>query len=206
VSTLEQGTSGLGLDAQREQINGYVARQGWELVGEFEDTISGKVLHRPALDEALTTIEAGMADGLVVAKLDRLSRSLLHFVELLERSRKKGWTLIALDLGIDTSTPSGEMVANVLMSFAQFERRLIGQRTKDALAIKKARGTRLGRPTTVTPAMLDKLTALALQGLSLRAIAKDLNENNVPTLHGGALWHASTVRSILQATATRSTG
>ena len=96
---------------------------------------------------ALEAIEAGTAEGLVVAKLDRLSRSLLDFAALMERGRKRGWNLIALDLGVDTSTPSGEMMASVLATFAQqFERRLIGQRTKDALAVKRSQGVVLGRP------------------------------------------------------------
>jgi Resolvase, N terminal domain len=67
------------------------------------------------------------------AKLDRLSRSLLDFASLMEDARREGWALVILDLGIDTTTPSGEMIANVMATFAQFERRLIGQRTKDAL-------------------------------------------------------------------------
>src|SRR5207248_6984277 len=71
---------------------------------------------------------------------NRLSRSLLDFSGLVEQSRREGWQLVALDLGVDTSTPSGEMLANVLAVFAQFERRLIGQRTREALAIKRAQG------------------------------------------------------------------
>lgn len=88
---------------------------------------------------ALEAVEGGQADALCVAKLDRLSRSLLDFAGLMERSRKRGWSLVALDLGVDTSTPSGEMMASVLATFAQFERRLIGERTRAALAEKRAR-------------------------------------------------------------------
>jgi DNA invertase Pin-like site-specific DNA recombinase len=89
-------------------------------------------------------LEAGQADALVVAKLDRLSRSVGDFAGLMDLARRQGWALIALDLGVDTTTPAGEMMANVMASFAQFERRVIAQRTKDALAQAKARGVRLG--------------------------------------------------------------
>ena len=80
----------------------------------------------------------------MVAKLDRLSRSLLDFAALMEQARSSGWNLVALDLGVDTSTPAGEMMASVLATFAQFERRLIGQRTKDALAVKRAKASSSG--------------------------------------------------------------
>ena len=148
VSTSEQADSGAGLEAQRAAIRSEAERRGWQLVHVFEDAgASGKSLNgRRGLQRALEAIEAGTAEGLVVAKLDRLSRSLLDFAALMERARKGGWNLIALDLGVDTSTPAGEMMASVLATFAQFERRLIGQRTKDALAIKRAQGVVLGRP------------------------------------------------------------
>ena len=107
------------------------------------DTASARSLvSRPGLARALADIERGAASVLVVAKLDRLSRSLLDFAALMERSRKQGWAVVALDLGVDTTTPSGEMMANVLAVFAQFERRLIGQRTREALAVKRGRATR----------------------------------------------------------------
>ena len=151
VSTDEQATSGLGLKAQRTLIEAECDRRGWELVQVFEDAgASGKALSgRPALAQALEAIRGGDAGALVVAKLDRLSRSLLDFASFMEDARKEGWALVILDLGVDTTTPSGEMIANVMATFAQFERRLIGQRTKDALAVKKRAGVKLGRPATV---------------------------------------------------------
>lgn len=104
----------------------------------FEDTgASGKSTNgRPGLAEALATIDAGKADGLVIAKLDRLSRSLLDFTGLMKRSREKGWQVVALALGVDTPTATGEMVANIMASLAEWERRMIGERTKTALAEK----------------------------------------------------------------------
>src|SRR5262245_11855580 len=106
VSTSEQADSGAGLEAQRQAIEAEASRRGWKLVHVFEDAgASGKSLDgRRGLQRALEAIEAGTAGGLVVARLDRLSRSLLDFAALMERARKRGWNLIALDLGVDTST------------------------------------------------------------------------------------------------------
>src|SRR4051794_31051770 len=103
VSTEEQSASGLGLKAQRRAIVSEAERRGWDLVGILEDrAASGKTLKgRPSLAEALAQINRGEADGLVVAKLDRLSRSLPDFAALMETSRKAGWSIVALDLGID---------------------------------------------------------------------------------------------------------
>jgi DNA invertase Pin-like site-specific DNA recombinase len=132
----------------RSAIEAEVPRRGWTLLRIYEDAgASGKAMNgRPGLQEALAAVEQGDAQGLVVAKLDRLSRSLLDFAELMERARKRGWNLAALDLGLDLSTPSGEMMAPVLASFARYERRLISQRTRDALAIVKQNGSKSGRP------------------------------------------------------------
>src|SRR6478672_2576202 len=95
----------------------------------------------------------------------------------------------ALEVAVDTSTPSGEAMANMLATFAQFERRLISQRTKEALAIKKASGVRLGRPPTLPASVVRRIQRLRARGLSLRAIADELNRAGVPTAQGGARWY-----------------
>jgi len=200
VSTSEQGESGAGLEAQREAINAACAQRGWQLVAINEDVASGKSRNRrPGLDEAIATCECGDADGLIVAKLDRLSRSVVDFAGLLERARRKGWSLVALDLGVDTSTPSGEMMANVVISFAQYERRLIGQRTKDALAVKRSQGVKLGRTSTLPAAVRRRIARDRAKGLSYRVIADRLNAANVPTGQGGRQWYPMTVRTVLLA-------
>jgi DNA invertase Pin-like site-specific DNA recombinase len=133
----------------------------------------------------------------MVAKLDRLSRSLFDFAGLMERARRKGWALVALDLGVDTTTPSGEMMAAVLATFAQFERRMIGLRTKEALAAKRAAGVRLGRPRRLSDDVVVSIVADRESGLTLQAIADRLNIENVPTAQGGKLWRAAQVRAVL---------
>lgn len=201
ASTSEQADSGLGLEAQRAAILAECERRGWRLLEVYEDAgASGKSLSgRPALTEALRAVEEGTAGALVVAKLDRLSRSLLDFASLMVRAQTKGWNLVALDLGIDLSTPAGEFMANVMASAAQWERRIIGQRTRDALAVRKAQGVRLGRPPVLPKDVVQRISRMRTTGQSLRGIADALNAENVPTAHGGARWHASTVRAVLSA-------
>lgn len=197
VSTTEQ-TTGAGLEAQRRAIEDEVERRGWQLAGFFTDSASGKSLkRRPGLERALHLIERGEADALMVAKLDRLSRSVMDFAALMERSQRKAWALIALDLGVDSTTPAGEAMANVMATFAQLERRMIGQRTREGLAVKKSQGVRLGRPPSLPSDVRRRVRRLHRSGHSLNAIAKKLNSDGVPTAHGGKAWHASTVRAIL---------
>lgn len=199
VSTEDQADSGAGLEAQRAAIHEQCRRRSWELVALHSDTASARSLAaRPGLAKALADVDSGAAGALVVAKLDRLSRSLLDFSGLMERSRKKGWALVALDLGVDTTTPSGEMMANVLAVFAQFERRLIGQRTREALAVKRQQGVRLGRPPVLRAELRKRIRAERSRGRSLASIAAGLNSDGVPTAHGGRRWHVSTVQVVLQ--------
>lgn len=202
VSTEEQSRSGLGLEAQRDRITAELERRGWELAAAVtDDGISGSTLERPGIAAALEMLEAGDADALMVAKIDRLSRSLLDFAALMERSRREGWALIALDLGVDTSTPSGEMMAAVMAAFAQYERRLIAQRTRDALAVKRAQGVRLGRPVALDAELREWIARQRRDGVSLPKIADHLNAQGVPTAQGGARWWPATVAAVVRSVA-----
>src|SRR6266567_961706 len=111
------------------------------------------------------------AGALVVAKLDRLSHSMLDFTALMAKASRQGWALVALDCAVDTTTPAGEAMANVLATFAQFERRLIGQRTREALAIKRTEGVRLGRPPVLPQKVRTRIHAERAEQRSLAAIA-----------------------------------
>lgn len=197
VSTEEQAESGNGLGAQRATVAAAVEHRGWDLVAELADEgLSAKNLNRPALLEALTRMDAGEADALVVAKLDRLSRSVLDFARITERAKRRGWAVVALDVDVDMTTPTGELVANITSSVAQWERRIIGVRTSEAMQVMKARGVRLGRPVELDDRVRRRIGAERHQGRALRAIARDLNTEQVPTARGGT-WHASTVRAVL---------
>ncbi len=104
VSTEEQGSSGAGLDAQRAAIRAECERRGWALVRVEEDVLSARTMNRPGLRSALESCRSGEVDGVVVAKLDRLSRSIVDFGNLLEEARRRGFNVVALDLG-STSRP-----------------------------------------------------------------------------------------------------
>jgi DNA invertase Pin-like site-specific DNA recombinase len=197
VSTDEQGNSGAGLEAQRRAIVRECRRRGWRLVDVIEDAgYSAKDLKRPGIQAALEALSSGDARALVAAKLDRLSRSMLDFTALMATAQKQGWALVALDCAVDTTTPAGEAMANVLATFAQFERRLISQRTREALAVKREKGVVLGRPTSVDDSVVRRIVRERKRGRSFRAIAESLNEDGVPTGQGGKRWYAATVRSV----------
>jgi DNA invertase Pin-like site-specific DNA recombinase len=199
VSTEEQSDSGAGLEAQWRTIREECQRRGWQLAAIHEDVASGRALtRRPGLTAALGALDGRRAAVLVVAKLDRLSRSLLDFAALMERGRRSGWALAALDIGVDTTTPSGEMMANVLAVFAQFERRLIGQRTREALAVARHQGIRVGRPRALPDATVAVIRRRRARGATLAAIAAELNERGHATGHGGRRWYVSTVQAVLR--------
>lgn len=198
VSTDEQGRSGLGLDAQRAAIIARATQQNWEVTWLEDIGVSAKSLHRPGLQEALAVLETGDADAIVTAKLDRLSRSVMDFGHLLERSRKRGWGIVVLDFDLDTTTAAGRMFAGVMMQFAQFERELIGERTSAAMRAAKARGIHVGRPATLSKDAEVRLYELRAAGLSHTRIAAQLNAERVPTAHGGKAWYATTVARILK--------
>jgi DNA invertase Pin-like site-specific DNA recombinase len=114
----------------------------------------------------------------------------------MERARREKWNLLALDLGVDLSTPAGEFMANVLISIAQWERRIIGDRTREALAVKKTQGVKLGRPTEVCDDVRERIIRERTAGWSLSQIAAGLNRDRIPTGHGGAKWYGSSVRAV----------
>lgn len=198
VSTTEQGDSGAGLAAQQASIEREIVHKAFTLVEVATDIGSGKnMTARPELQRVLEILADGDADVLVVSKLDRLSRSMLDFASLMSIAQKQGWAVDVVELGFDTTTPNGKLVVNILMSLAEWERETIGARTRDALAAVRARGTRLGRPTTVEPHTVKTIQMLRSAGLSYAAVAGSLNSRAVPTAQGGAKWYASTVKAVL---------
>ncbi|WP_417554306.1 recombinase family protein [Microbacterium sp.] len=187
VSTVEQANSGLGLEAQRDAIQRYADAHGWEVEWYVDAGISAKSLDRPQLTAALARLAASRkrrdVDGLIVAKLDRLSRSVRDFAELLVLARARKWSLVAIDLGVDTGTPTGELVANVMMAVAQFERQVISERTKAAMQAAKRRGVTYGRPSALPQATADRLLKLRKRH-TLAATADRLNAEGHTTATG----------------------
>src|SRR6185436_15344473 len=127
------------LDAQREACEAYVASQraeGWMLLSDRYDDggFSGGNLERPALKRLLADIELGAVDIVVVYKIDRLSRSLMDFTRLVEVFDRKSVTFVSVTQSFNTTTSMGRLTLNVLLSFAQFEREVIGERIRDKVA------------------------------------------------------------------------
>lgn len=196
VSTEEQGDSKAGLEAQEAVIRAEVSHRGWTLIDIRHDIASGKTLRRrDALGSILRDLRDGNADVLVTAKLDRLSRSVLDFAGLMETANSEGWRLVVLDLAVDTTTTNGELIANIMIALAQWERRIIGDRTRAALDAVKARGTALGRKRNVAPETVRLIRVLRGSGKSYGAIADALTSEGVPTAQGGK-WHAATVKNV----------
>ena len=137
------------LDAQREACEAYVASQraeGWVLVRDRYDDggFSGGTLERPALKRMLADIERGLIDVIVVYKIDRLSRSLMDFAKLVEAFEVHRVTFVSVTQSFNTTTSMGRLTLNILLSFAQFEREVIGERIRDKVAASKARGMWMG--------------------------------------------------------------
>ena len=137
------------LDAQRDACEAYIASQraeGWVLVRDSYDDggFSGGTLERPALKRLLADIEQGLIDVIVVYKIDRLSRSLMDFAKLVEAMEAHGVTFVSVTQSFNTTTSMGRLTLNILLSFAQFEREVIGERIRDKVAASKARGMWMG--------------------------------------------------------------
>ena len=196
VSTEDQAESGLGLDDQAEKLQALATLKGWASVDLVDDGESAKTLNRPAMQQALQMLADGDAHALVTVKLDRLTRSVADLAALMAMSEAQGWSLVILDLGIDTSTASGKLVANVMASVAQWEREVIGERTSAALQILKSNGHRLGRPVETSDDARSRIVAERSEGRTMQAIADGLTADGVPTARGGK-WYPSTIRRVL---------
>lgn len=117
------------------------------------------------------------------------------------RARDLGWGLVALDLGVDTTTTSGRLVANVMVSVAEWEREVIGQRTREGLAERRADGVRLGAPQMVPAPIVAHIVGARRAGCTVRGIAAGLTAERVPTARGGTVWAASSVQAVLRSQA-----
>ncbi len=199
VSTDEQAMSGLGLDGQQAALERAFEYRGWDLAETVRDEgISGSTLERPGLRHALERIAGGDVDGLVVAKLDRLTRSMRDFCELVDWVEAAGAQLVMLEPDVDTSTPAGRAVAHVMVAFAQMERAMIGDRTKVALAAKRARGESIGRPAILDhPALVERIQQLHAEGNTLSEIARVLTDEGWATVRGGLLWRPSSLQVVI---------
>jgi site-specific DNA recombinase len=133
------------LDAQRESAEAFIASQkteGWVCLPDRYDDggFSGGSIERPALGHLLRDIEAGKIDCVVVYKVDRLSRSLMDFAKIMEAFDRKGVSFVSVTQQFNTTSSMGRLTLNILLSFAQFEREIIGERIRDKIAAQKRKG------------------------------------------------------------------
>lgn len=170
VSTTEQ-TCAPQLDALR----GYATARGLEVVEEYVDEgVSGAKDRRPALDRLMADARRRRFDVLVVVKLDRLARSVRHLTAVGAELEALGVGLVVLDQAIDTTTPSGRLLFHVLASIAEFERDLIGERTRQGMAAARRRGKRFGPEKAIRGSACFTVERMLERGASQAAIARAL--------------------------------
>lgn len=197
VSTEEQADSGLGLEAQRAVIEAEASRRGWSLRFVEDAGYSAKTLTRPGIQGALRDLASSAASALVVSKLDRLSRSVLDFASVVARAQRQGWGVVALDVGLDTTSIHGRLITTIVMAIAEWEREMIGKRTREALRAKRRQGFRLGRPRAIPEPVERLVRSLAEEGRSLEEICQELHNCGLNPPGGGS-WARSTIRAVLR--------
>ena len=214
VSTQKQGRSGLGLDAQREQCHQFLNGGQWEIIGEFVEVESGKRSdNRPQLEKALKLARVHNA-RLVVAKIDRLSRSVAFISKLMEG----GVEFVAADM-----PEANQLTIHIMAAMAEHERKAISSRVKDSLKQAKLRGVKLGSPmcyltdedrkngskigaevrTKIAVAkaldLVEIVEDINLSGItSLKGIARELTNRGVPTPRGKETWYPQTVKRLYE--------
>lgn len=197
VSTEQQAQSGLSMEHQRRQIEVDCERLGFELVEVYVDAAkTGKNADRAGYQAALTRLMGGEADALMYTEGDRMTRDLQDWLNTVNLSQFYGFRLYDAGREVDVASANGFMLAGIKAVVAQAERMKIAERTKAALAAKKAQGIRLGRPVALEASSSVRVHELRQGGLSMAAIAERLNAESVATATGGR-WHASTVRNVL---------
>ena len=214
VSTAEQSDSGVSLDAQQAKMRAYADLYNLTIVETIIDAESAKSLRRDGLQRALNLLRTGKADGLLIVKLDRLTRSVADWQALIDAffGERGGKQLFSVNDSIDTRTAAGRLVLNVLITVAQWERETIGERTKEALRHKINNGQRVGKvrfgfdlaPDGITlvenPAEQQTLAfmrSLRAAGRTLRQIAAELTARQIPTKERKPRWTHTAVAYIL---------
>jgi site-specific DNA recombinase len=219
VSTDRQAEQGVSLEAQEAKIRAMATVHGAEL---FEVIIDGgesaKNLNRPGLQRLLALVDSGKVEAVIVAKLDRLTRSVKDLCSLLELFEKRGVALISVAESLDTASAAGRLVITIMAAVSQWEREAIGERTRDALRHKRTSGERVGNirfgfrlspdgkhvePDPGEQGVLTEIRHLRQSGHTLRGIAAALNRKALRTRRGSAWRLEHVARIIKQATAPR---
>lgn len=198
VSTDEQGRTGASIDAQVHTLIAEARRRGWKPHVIREVASAKSMNNRPGLAAALRMLAHREACALMAVRLDRISRSVSDFAQLMDLAHRQGWALVMSEMDLDTTTSQGELMAHVQVSVAQYERRLIGDRTKAGMAERARQGVHLGRSRSLPLEVVQHVIVLRQGGHTLRSIADQLNDEKVPTSTGVGLWTTSKVQSVLK--------
>lgn len=201
VSTEEQAQSGLGLEAQERILRAYCEAKEVPLDDVLVDAgYSGKDLNRPGIVELLRRVREGRVTTVVTVKIDRLSRRVIDTLNIVETLRQHDTAIVFVQEAIDTTAAAGKAMLTVIAAFAEMERNYISERTRSALAAKKARGERLGNPAFGTLQGEDRVRHVARelrdQRLSLREIATELSERGFEPRRA-ATWSPEMVRRLV---------
>jgi DNA invertase Pin-like site-specific DNA recombinase len=213
VSTGRQAEQGVSLEAQEAKIRAMATVQGAELSEVIVDGgESAKNLNRPGLQRLLALVDSGKVKAVIVAKLDRLTRSVKDLCSLLELFEKRGVALISVAESLDTASAAGRLVITIMAAVSQWEREAIGERTRDALRHKRTSGERVGNirfgfrlspdgkhvePDPGEQGVLTEIGHLRQSGHTLRGIAAALNRKALRTRRGSA-WRLEHVARIIK--------
>lgn len=213
VSTGKQAEHGVSLEAQAQKIRAVAVVHDADLLDVIVDGgESAKSLQRPGMERLLAMVDARQVQAVIVAKLDRLTRSVKDLCELLERFEKRGVALISVAESLDTSSAAGRLVINIMTAVSQWEREAIGERTRDAMRHKRSNGERVGNiaygsrlaadgehvePDPGEQAVLAEIRQQRQGGHSLRGIAAALNRQELRTRRGTP-WRLESVARIVK--------
>src|ERR1700730_13477026 len=214
VSTDKQADHGVSLEAQEAKIRAMAVVQGAEIIELIVDGgESAKNLNRPGMEKLLKLVDERKVDTVIIAKLDRLTRSVKDLAELLERFQKRGVSLVSVAESLDTGSAAGRLVINIMTAVAQWEREAIGERTRDAMQHKRSNGERVGNiaygfrlgvtgkhlePEPQEQAVLSTIHDLRERRCTLRGIASELNARGWRTRRASA-WRLEHVARIVSA-------
>lgn len=217
VSTSKQADEGVSLEAQERKLKMYAELHEVDLISIEVDVASGKEMSkRKALNKCLAMLKADEADGMLIVKLDRLTRRVKDVCFMVEEYFQEK-VLISVNDQIDTQTPTGILMLNILTTFAQWERQVLSQRTCEAMGFLKATGVKLGRlpygymysgafgengrkvivENDHEQVTINRIMGLRKDGQTLRAIADILEDDGHTTKRGGN-WKASTLNQIIK--------
>ena len=186
------------LETQAETIQRLCERRGWELLQVVRDVENGhaKGMDRPGLLYALERIAEGEGSCLIVSELGRLSRNAADLGRIVEWCDERDARLVAVDLRLDTGSAPGRLTARTLIKVGEWEGQRIAEQTRKGLAAARARRVTTGRPAVEDrPDLKERIVAMRKEGMTLQAIADQLNAEDVPTLRGGTQWRPSSVQA-----------